>query len=164
MKQAYLVYPGLGKTTLAKIETRITDIETKVFKDASLAQYIGTTDYPNYRGMAVEKINPDWPNNLYEYARREVANGRIIVSAPKKDSYDMLNALGITNYAFVMPNSERLKQLQQAYITRGDDTEYIKHNMNDRYNSVLNYAQEQGKEVIFLKPGEYLFNILSIIE
>lgn len=162
MKQAYLVYPGLGKTTLAKNNANIADIETKIFKDASLAPYIGTKDYPNYRGVVVLEINPDWPNNLYEYARRKLADGKILVSVPKQDTYEMLNALEITDYAFIMPDTERLEQLRQDYIKRGDNEEYIKRNLNDRYESVLKYAHDIKKEVIFVKPNEYLADVLQV--
>lgn len=161
MKQAYIVYPGLGKTTLAKADAKIADIETKIFKDKSLAQYIGTKDYPNYRGATVTEINPEWPNNLYDYARAELAAGKIIVSVPKQNSYDMLEALQITDYAFVMPDADRLEQLGADYTARGDDAEYIKNNLTDRYVEVLNYARTTGKEIIFVKPGEYLADVLN---
>lgn len=161
MRQAYLVYPGLGKTTLAKKNDLISDIETKIFKDASLKQYIGTKDYPNYRGASVNEINPEWPNNLYQYAQNEIKNGCILVSVPKKDSYDMLNVLNIQDYAFIMPDNQRLVQLRQDYINRGDDEAYIKRNLTDRYNAVLKDAHDQGKEVIFIKKGEYLTDILK---
>ncbi|MDR1360908.1 MAG: hypothetical protein LBJ18_01190 [Rickettsiales bacterium] len=160
-KQAYFVYPGLGKTTLAKINPAIADIETKIFKDASLAEYIGAADYPNFRGPAAVKINPEWPDNLNEFARREMAAGKIIVSVPKQDSYDLLNTLRVTDYAFIMPDADRLEQLRRDYIARGDDAEYIKPNLMERYNAVLDYARKVGKEIIFLKPGQYLADVLG---
>lgn len=159
MKAVYFVYPGLGKTTLAKKNAKIVDIQIRLFKDAQLAKYIGTTDYPNYRGNSIVKINPEFPNNLCKYALQEIGNGKILLFVPKTDGYNLMNALNITDYAFIMPDKERLEQLKQDYIARGDNSDYINRNLNERYKSVLDYANQMKKEIIFLKPGEYLSDI-----
>jgi len=156
MKKAYIVYPGLGKTTLSKTHPAIADIETKIFKDASLAKYIGAKNYPNYRGQPIIERNSEYPQNVRKYARDLLNAGKTLVMVPKQDSYDLLDALGITDYSFIMPDAARLKQLEQDYTTRGDNAEYIKENLTERYEQVLGVAKKLGKKVIFVKPGEYL--------
>ena len=160
MKKAYIVYPGLGKTTLSKQDERFSDIETKIFKDLSLAKYIGSKDYPNYRGQQIGKLNPEYPGNRDEYAKEQLALGKTVLLVPKQDSYDLLETLGIADYSFIMPDKGKLKQLEQDYIARGDDAEYIKRNLTERYDQVMKFAQQTGKEVIFIKHGEYLSDVL----
>jgi len=161
LKQAYIVYPGLGKTTLSKKRTDIADIEGKIFRDASLAPYIGKSEYPNYRGQKVVAINPEYPENLYTYCRGELGAGKTLVSVPKQETYDLIRVLGIEDYAFIMPSRERLAQLEADYNGRGDDAEYIRDCVGERYEAVLKYAASVGKEVIFVGPGEYLEQVLS---
>ena len=161
MKQAYIVYPGLGKSTFAKKNPLIADIEGKIFRDASLAQYIGKSEYPNYRGNPVAAINPEYPENLYSFCRAELAAGKTIVSVPKQETYDLIRVLGIDDYAFVMPSRERLVQLEADYNARGDDPEYIRDCVGKRYDDVIAYAAKVGRPVIFVGVGEYLENALS---
>lgn len=160
MAKAYLVYPGLGKTTLANKNPDFIDIETKIFKDLSLAQYIGKKDYPNYRGQKIEKINLEYPANIQEYTRKQIAEGKIILLVFKQDSLDLLKSLGINDYKIVLPSIERLEQLKKDYINRGDDLNYIENNMTMRYNQVLIESKESGKEITFLRPEQYLENII----
>ncbi|MCL2369261.1 MAG: hypothetical protein FWC83_01140 [Alphaproteobacteria bacterium] len=161
MKQAYFVYPGLGKTTLAKKNAKIADIESKVFKDKNLAEYIGRQGVPNYRGEQVVNINPEWPSNLYQFMQSKLENGKILVAVPKQDGYDAFDNLNIVDYAFVLPTKERLNQLRKDYINRGDAKEYINNNLTVRYNEVLNYAKSTGKEIIFVEPGQYLEDVIK---
>lgn len=164
MAKAYIVYPGLGKTTLVRKNKLFADIEAKPFKDLSLAEYIGKPEYPNVRGLPVKELNPEYPRNMYDYARAEIAAGKILLLVPKQDSFGMLDELGIKDFSFIMPDRERLKQLEQDYTGRGDDPEYIRKNINERYEQVLNLARELGKEIIFVKPDEYLENIIKDIK
>jgi hypothetical protein len=156
MIRALVVYPGLGKTTLAKKNTAFADIEAKPFKDLSLCEYIGKLDYPNVRGQKAKELNPAYPENMYEYARKEIAVGKVLLLTPKQDSYDLLAALGISDFSFIMPDKHRLQQLESDQIKRGDDKEYIRKNLNERYEQVLNFANKLGKEIIFIQPDEYL--------
>jgi len=160
LKKAYIVYPGLGKTTLSNQNEKFSDIETKIFKDLSLSKYIGRKDYPNYRGQQINEFNPEYPNNRNEFAQKQLALGRTILLVPKQDSYDLLEVLGINDYCFIMPDKDKLKQLEQDYIARGDDLKYIKRNITERYEQVLEFAQQMEKEVIFIKSNEYLMDIL----
>ena len=160
--RVYFVYPGLGKTTLAQKNPKILDVETKIFKDQSLAQFIGRKDYPNYRGVPVDKQNPEWPNNLYKFVRNSAQFKDVLVLVPKKDGYDLLDKLGITDYTFIMPAPERLGQLRLDYINRSDDEQYINQNLGARYKEVLDYATGTGKEIIFVRPGEYLEDVIKL--
>lgn len=160
MKKAYIVYPGLGKTYLSNQNDQFADIETKIFKDLSLERYIGAKYYPNYRGEQIKELNPDYPTNRNKYAEKQLAANKIILLVPKQDSYDLLKALGISDFSFIMPDKDRLKQLEQDYVSRGDNLEYINRNIAERYNQVLELAKQMEKEIIFLKSGEYLVDIL----
>jgi len=161
MKKAYLVYPGLGKTTFAKTNSEFIDVQVRVFKDLSLKEYIETKKYPNYRGNPIKEINPDYPTNLIEYVKKEIKTEKIILMAPKQDAYDLLEALRITEFCFVMPDKERLKELEQDYLIRGDSLDYINRNIRKRYNLVIKVAKQMKKDIIFLKPGEYLADIID---
>ncbi|MDR0449132.1 MAG: hypothetical protein LBG89_01565 [Rickettsiales bacterium] len=161
MTRGILVYPGLGKSTLCAANPKFEDFETRIFKDMNLKEFIGRDDYPNFRGTPLGPMNPDFPDNMIEYARRELAAGRILLTVPKKDTYDACRMLGIDDYVFVMPDRERLAQLEQDYIARGDGAKYIADNLAKRYDETLEYAKANGKKVVFLKPGEYLGDIVE---
>lgn len=162
MKKAYLVYPGLGKTTLSNIDDRFEDLETKLFKDLSLKKYIGRKDYPNFRGIAVENFNPEYPKNLYDYTRELYNNDKILLLVYKQDSIDLLETLNI-DYDIILPSKGRLSLLKKDYINRGDSNKYIENNLSSRYNQALLDVKSLSKEVFFLNEKEYLEDLLKII-
>lgn len=60
-----------------------------------------------------------------------------------------------------MPSLDRIKLLEFDYKKRGDDKEYIKRNITDRYFSVLDDAKNMNKKVYLLNSGEYLKDIVK---
>ncbi len=162
MKKAYLAYPGLGKTTLAQKNKNFEDVETKLFKDLALKEYIGTYNYPNFRGVKIEDINPDYPNNLYDYTKNLIKDGKILLLVFKDDSIDLLNHLNI-DFDVIFPSKERLEKLKSDYIKRGDDEDYINNNLGKRYENSIEQAKELGKQIYFLKENEYLEDLIKIL-
>ncbi len=162
MKQAIFVYPGLGKTTLARQNDKFADIESKLFKDLTLKEYIGQNNYEyNTRGVSVKKINPEFPENILKYMREKLNQGKTLLLVPKQDNYDLIESLDLQDFLFVMPSIDRLKLLESDYKKRGDDKDYIKRNITDRYFSVINDAKNMGKEIFLLNSGEYLKDIIN---
>ena len=160
MTQFYIVYPGLGKTTLALANTKFIDAEARVFKDAELAPYIGKIEYPNVRGIPVKDKNPDYPDNYFDFVQTAVQHGKTILLVPKQDSYDLFSALNIKDYVWILPNTGKIEQMRAEQSARGDDPEYIENNLTKRYTKVVDMAKKSGKEIIFLKPDQYLSDIL----
>lgn len=160
MKKAYLAYPGLGKTTLSKLDDRFEDVETKIFKDLSLKKYIGKKDYPNYRGIKVESFNPEYPKNLQDYTSKLYEDGKILLLVYKQDSIDLLEALNI-DYDIIFPSVDRLKLLENDYKNRGDSNEYIENNLNVRYKQALSEANNLKKEIFYLNENEYLEDLFK---
>lgn len=162
MKQAIFVYPGLGKTTLARQNDKFADIESKLFKDLTLKEYIGQNNYEyNTRGVPVKKINPEFPENILKYMREKLNHGKTLLLVPKQDNYNLIKSLDLQDFIFVIPSIDRLNLLEYDYKKRGDDKEYIKRNITDRYFSVINDAKNMGKEIYLLQPGEYLKDIIK---
>ncbi|MCL2338793.1 MAG: hypothetical protein FWC51_02455 [Proteobacteria bacterium] len=159
MTRVYIVYPGLGKTTLTLRDARFVDLEARVFKDAELKSYIGKTEYPNVRGIPVKTFNPDYPENYFKFAKAELDAGKIILLVPKQDTYDLIHALEIKEYRWILPDQDRIEQLRAAQTVRGDNADYIEHNLGKRYQEVLDLANRSGKQILFLKPGQYLGDI-----
>jgi len=83
MIHAIFAYPGLGKTTLCLSNDRFSDIETRLFKDMNLKEFICTRDYPNYRGTHLGNINLEFPNNLNKYAKAQLDDGKILLFGAK---------------------------------------------------------------------------------
>lgn len=161
MSKTYLVYPGLGKTTLANKNFQFIDIGIRFFQDLSLEKYMNAKACcPNYRGSPIKTINPKYPNNIKEYIKTQIACDKTILMAFKKDSINIINSLGITDYKIVLPGYNRLKQLRQDYIKRGDNAKYIENNLTERYNHALNLAKNLGNDIIFLKSGEYFEDVI----
>lgn len=163
MKPALLVYPGLGKTTLSKIDDRFTDIETKLFKDMDLKQYIGTNNYPNFRGQTIVNKNPEFPENLKKYVLERLKESKILLLVFKDDSINLLSSLNI-DYDIVLPNQEKLKQLKKDYISRGDDAQYIEHTIKQRYEDTLKQAKLLNKQIFFLENNEYLSDFIQSMQ
>lgn len=94
MQQVIFVYPGLGKTTLARQDDRFSDIESKLFKDLTLKEYIGQGNYEyNTRGIPVKKPNPEFPENILKYMREKLSHGKTLLLVPKQTNYDLVNLL-----------------------------------------------------------------------
>jgi hypothetical protein len=161
LNKVYIVYPGLGKTTLALKDARFADLEARIFKDEELKPYIGKIEYPNVRGIAVKEPNPEYPENYFSFVRKKMTEGKTILLVPKQDTYDLIDALGIDDYAWILPNADRVQQLRAEQMTRGDDAEYIENNLGVRYNDALELANKSGKKIIFLKPREYLSDAIK---
>ena len=165
MQQVIFVYPGLGKTALAHQDDRFSDIESKLFKDLTLKKYIGQGNYEyNTRGIPVKKPNPEFPENILKYMREKLSQGKTLLLVPKQTNYDLVKVLNLKNFIFVMPSIDRIKQLESDYKKRGDNKEYIKRNITDRYFDVLNDAKNMKKQVYLLNPGEYLKDIIKKIK
>lgn len=159
LHKAYIVYPGLGKTILALRDANFTDLEPRPFKDLTLSSYIGKIKFPNVRGTPVKEPNPDYPQNYFAFAKEKMTAGKIMLLCPKPYAYDLLTALGVDDYAWILPDAQRLEQLRMDCIARGDNVDYINDNLGKRYKSVLDLAHRSGKPVTFLKQGEYLADL-----
>jgi len=160
MTRAFFVYPGLGKTTLARADDRFADIETRMFKDMNLSHLAPGDDYPaGFRGSPLGPLNPEFPENVRKYAREKLDAGKVLLFVPKQDSYDNAHAIGVDEFVFIMPSAARLEQLVADYKSRGENAEYINRNQSTRYESALNDAA--GHEIIFLEPGEYLGDVIN---
>ncbi|MDR2685417.1 MAG: hypothetical protein LBB23_01435 [Rickettsiales bacterium] len=157
---AYIVYPGMGKTSLSKKDSRFVDLEVRPYKELGFSDY----ESANLRGQPIRDINPEFPGNYYKAGQDAINNSKTLLLVPKQSTYDLIDALKIQEYAWILPNTERLAQLQSQMQARGDDQSYIENNIGKRYNEVLDLAAQTGKEIIFAQAGQFLADILKEIK
>ena len=140
--QAILVYPGLGKTTLA--------MRNNKFADVDLKEYIGRHDYPNFHGAQVNS------ENMLQYSKDQIAAGKTLLLVFKKDSIDLLNKLGITDYAIVLPDKTKLEEVENDQKNRGKDPKHI----IEFYEASVKEAKDLNKQTVFLQTGIYLGDVV----
>ena len=150
----YLVYPGLGKTFLAKKDVGFCDINVRKFKDANFDNYTSS-----YRGTKIKNINPDFPNNLQHYLLDKIKLNIIILMAFKKATIQLLENMKL-DYEIVLPDESKLEELKDIYKQRGDSDEYIEQNTTHRYKETLFLARQSGKVIRFVAKGLWLEDVI----
>lgn len=150
----YLVYPGLGKTFLAKKDSEFCDINVREFKDADFDNYTS-----NYRGTKIKNINPDFPNNLQSYLLDKIKSNIIILMAFKKATIQLLENMNL-DYEIVLPDELKLEELKNTYKQRGDSDEYIEQNTTHRYKETLFLARQSGKVIRYVTKGFWLEDVI----
>ncbi len=151
----YLVYPGLGKTFLAKKDSRFCDINVRKFKDADFDNYTSS-----YRGTKIKNINPDFPNNLHRYLLDKIKSKIIILMAFKKATIQLLEEMRL-DYETVLPDESKLEELKDTYYKqRGDSDEYIEQNTTHRYKESLFLAKQSGKVIRSVAKGFWLEDVI----
>ena len=150
----YLVYPGLGKTFLAKKDVGFCDINVRKFKDANFDNYTSS-----YRRTKIKNINPDSPNNLQHYLLDKIKLNIIILMAFKKATIQLLEEMEL-DYEIVLPDESKLEELKDTYKQRGDSDEYIEQNTTHRYKESLFLARQSGKVIRFVSKGFWLEDVI----
>ncbi len=159
MEKVYLVYPGLGKTYAAKCNKNILDVRLSHFQNLNTAN-LSEEYLEKIKGQPMEmKLNPDFPQNLIDFVKNGLAQDKIVVMALKQTNIDFLIENNI-DFDFVVPAEDKLEQLKNDYISRGNTLEVAERNINNVLKSIDD-IKKYNKEIIYLHNNEYLLDLFS---
>lgn len=158
-----LVYPGLGKTYCAARTSQVLEIQLSQYKNLNV-QKLGKHFPEGLKGkLQVEmKLNPDFPKNLLDDINKGFNENKIVVMALKESNINFLKEHNI-DFAFVMPSKNKIEELKNQYIARGNTSEYIERNMVG-LSKVFKEIEEYDKPIYFIKKGNHLADLVKVNE
>lgn len=158
-----LVYPGLGKTYCAERMSEVLEIQLSQYKNLNV-QKLGKHFPEHLKGnLQVEmKLNPDFPKNLLDDIYKGFNENKIVVMALKSSNIDFLKVNNI-DFAFVIPSKDKIEELKNQYIERGNTPEYIERNIGG-LSKVYKEIEEFDKPIYFIKKGCHLADLVKVHE
>ena len=159
MNKVWLVFPGLGKTYAASKTDKILEVQLSRFKNRNVQKY--GEHFPEHLKGNLEvalDLNPDYPNNAIQHIRQGLTDGKIPVLALKSDNIKFVVEHNF-DFEFVVPHQDKLEQLKQQYIARGNTLEYVTRNMSHAKN-ILGIVGEYNKPIIYVHKDQHLLDLL----
>lgn len=161
-KCVLLVYPGLGKTYCAKQYNNVEDIRLSFYENKNVEKYDKEAS-EQLKGHPLEFIkNPNFPNNLIKVLKNALKSEKVPVMALKERNIEFLIEFNF-DFAFVMPAKNKIDELRQQYISRGNSDLVIDRNL-ENINRVQKEIESYGKPIIYVQKGEHLSDIIKTLQ
>lgn len=152
---------GIGKTTLARKNQDVIDMEIREYK------YVDwKPDYNLYDWYKIKEhiINDNWFKKYLKHIKNEIENGnhKIVFIWMNNDVIEYLENEKIDyTMAFWDKNQEGMEEfLQELYTKRGNTQTWINRVLN-YLNEIYEYARKNNINSIILKKNENIEQILK---
>lgn len=155
-----LVFPGLGKTYAASKSEKVLELQLSQFQNINKRIYghhfpehlKGNTDVPM-------QLDLEFPQNLLKCLNDGFNQGKVLVMALKTTNINFLLEHGI-DFCFIMPSGDKIEELKQQYMARGNTSEYIARNIGS-LEKVYSDINQYNKVIYFIREGEHLSDFIE---
>lgn len=154
-----LVYPGLGKTYCAQIMNNVLEIQLNHYKNLNVRK-LGTHFPEHLKGNfePAMELDSNFPNNVLDAINQGFRQDKTIVMALKNSNIDFLIEKNI-DFVFVMPSKNKVAELKNQYISRGNTEQYIERNI-DGLEQVLTEIKKHNKPIYYIEKGCHLSDFI----
>lgn len=150
-------FPGIGKTTLAKENHKVIDLESSNYKwldidnNLSIEQRKGTS----------KTLNPNFPENYIRDIISLAQEGYTVLISSHKEVRDELNKRDI-HFTIVLPSLDMKKEMIDRYIKRGNQENFVTM-LENNYETFINDLMNDPNNKIVLESGQYLKDVVRFI-
>ncbi len=149
-------YPGLGKTTLAKNNSKILDLDPGRYKYLGM-ENLSDKELELRKGDYTRKSNPNYPNNFIEAVIDSINKFELVLIHPHFELLYKLKERGV-NLTIVYPTKDFFTtQLVKRYKERGNSDAFIASSYKKYVRDMPNNKEF---EVVWLRDG-YLSDIVK---
>lgn len=151
----YSVFPGSGKTTVAKKYPQIVyDAESSNFQWLDSKQ--NTSEQT--KGVLKEK-NPEWPQNYINFIKQHTEN-HIVLIAAQPAILNKLDDLHI-QYMTVAPTTDQKQIYIDRYKSRGNNEKFIKLMFDNFDQFIFDMKSHKNAKHVSLKKDQYLSSLFQ---
>lgn len=150
-------FPGIGKTTIGKKYKNIIDLDAMPYI-YELTNEQKNMSYEKLKGLDTRIKNNKWPNNYIDEILEKQKIYDIVLISQHKELLEELSNRKI-EYIVAFPEKDCIEEYMERYSQRGNSKEYISKKRNTFY-AQINYLTENSENIIVLRAGEYLEDVL----
>lgn len=151
-------FGAIGKSYLGEKYYNVIDMESGNF--AHLNEEVKFVPIEKRKGTNIRKPNPDWPDNYYKAILEARKHYDIVLTSMHRDLLSFFEKNGI-DYYLVFPEQGLEEEYANRCYRRGNNEKFTKHMIANIKNWNEWLKDYHPKELIFLKSGQYLEDILK---